>query len=277
MRVDAHQHFWRVDRGDYGWLTAESLPALYRDFLPEDLAPLIAAERVDKTVLVQAAPTVAETEFLLGIADATPFVAGVVGWVDLEAADAPARIAHLAGNPKLLGLRPMLQDLSDDAWILRPGLTPAWAAMKAHGLRFDVLIFPRHLAYAMRFLAQHSDLPAVIDHGATPFIARGEIEPWANDMREIGKNTPAFCKLSGLVTEAGSGWSVEKLKPYVDILIEAFGPRRLMWGSDWPVLTLAGSYESWCAAARQLTAHLTADERNQIFGDTAARFYGIAP
>lgn len=275
MRIDAHHHFWRPTRGDYGWLTAESTPALYRDYLPADLAPLLERCGIERTVLVQAAPTLAETEFLLGIADTTPFVAGVVGWADFEAPDAADRIARLAQHRKLVGLRPMLQDLPDERWILKPELAPAFNALTAADLRFDVLVFPRHLPHVLRFLAENGDLRAVIDHGAKPYIARGEIEPWAGWMRRLGRETRVACKLSGLLTEAGAHTRPDALKPYVDVLLDAFGPQRLMWGSDWPVLTLAGDYTNWFAMAEALTAGLTAAEKAAVFGGTAARFYGL--
>jgi len=275
MKIDAHQHFWRVDRGDYGWLTAEGVPALYRDYMPADLVPLLKRNSVGRTILVQAAQTIGETEFLLDVADANHFVAGVVGWVDFEAPNAAGTIARLARNKKLVGLRPMLQDLPDDEWILRPGVKPVFAALKRSGLRYDVLIFPRHLPHVFRFFQDQHDLPAVIDHGAKPGIARGEIEPWATWMRRFGQETQVFCKLSGLLTEAGERTTATALRPYVDVMLDAFGPKRLMWGSDWPVLTLAGDYDGWSAMAEALTAHLTADERQAIFGRTAARFYGL--
>lgn len=275
MKIDAHHHFWRTARGDYGWLTAERVPALYRDYMPADLAPLLKRCGIGKTVLVQAAQTVAETEFLLEIADTTPFVAGVVGWADFEAPDAALEIARLAQHPRLVGLRPMLQDLPDDAWILKPEIKPAFAALKAAGLRYDVLIFPRHLPHVCRFLADNADLRAVIDHGAKPYIARGEIEPWAGWMRRLGRETDVACKLSGLLTEAGARATPDALKPYVDVLLGAFGPQRLMWGSDWPVLTLAGDYTGWHEMAEALTVGLSADEKAAVFGGTAARFYGL--
>ncbi len=275
MKIDSHHHFWRVDRGDYGWLTAESFPTLYRDYMPADLEPLMRRCGIEKTVLVQGAQTIAETEFLLGIADATPFVAGVVGWADFETDDAAEQITRLARHRKLLSLRPMLQDLPDDAWILGPGIRPAFNALKRAGLRYDVLIFPRHLPHVFKFFEDQGDLAAVIDHGAKPYIARGEIEPWATWMRRFAKETNVTCKLSGLLTEAGERATKDALKPYVDVLLEAFGPDRLMWGSDWPVLTLAGDYVGWFEMAEALTDHLPASGKDAIFGGTAARFYGL--
>ena len=240
MRIDAHQHFWRVDRGDYRWLTAADHPLICRDFGPDDLRPLLAEAGVDRTILVQAAPTVEETRFLLDIAADTDFVAGVVGWVDLEAPDATATIEALVARGGLLGLRPMLQDLPDDDWILRPSLSPALDAMAAAGLRFDALVKPRHLSALIRFLDRRPDLPVVIDHGAKPDIAGAELRSWASAIHDIARTTQTRCKLSGLVTEAGGGWTAETLKPFVDVLLEAFGPTRLMWGSDWPVVNEAG-------------------------------------
>lgn len=275
-RVDAHHHLWSLARGDYGWLTQKDFPAIYRDFAPADLAPYLKQGAIAKTVLVQAAPTVAETEFLLQIAKKESFVAGVVGWVDFAAKDAPDTIARLAGDEKLVSLRPMLQDLAQDDWILRKDLAPAIAALKANGLCLDILIVPRHLPIVARFFAAHPDLPMVIDHGAKPYIARREVEPWKSQMAAIARDFPnVCCKLSGLVTEAGPDWTIEDLKPYVGVLIEAFGPKRLMWGSDWPVLNLAGTYPQWLAIAEALTAHLDAGDRAEIFGGSAARFYGL--
>ncbi len=275
MRIDAHQHFWRPSRGDYGWLTPEAHPAICRKFLPPDLRPLLEDAGVEATVLVQAAPTVAETDYLLSLADETPFVAGVVGWADLEAADAPARIEALAQKPKLLGLRPMLQDLEDDGWIARPSVAPALDAIEAAGFRFDALVTPRHLPHLARCLAARPDLKVVIDHGAKPDIAAGALDDWAQQLRAIAADTAAYCKFSGLVTEAGGKWTEEDLKPYVDVLLAAFGPARLMWGSDWPVVNEAGGYAAWHSAAWALTEGCSRTERDLIFGGAAQAFYGI--
>ncbi len=275
MRVDAHQHFWRVSRGDYGWLTAEATPRLYRDYLPDDLAPLLGQGRIDRTVLVQAAETVAETEFLLGLAEVTPFVGGVVGWVDFADPGAPDEIARLAGDPCLKGLRPMLQDLADADWILREDVQPAIRATAAHDLTFDALIKPPQLPAIRRLLERHPELRVAVDHGAKPQIAAGGTDGWAEHMRAIGRDSAALCKLSGLATEAAPGWTAETLRPYVDVLLEAFGPERLMFGSDWPVLTENGDYVGWLAAAATLTAELSEADRAQVFGGTAARFYGL--
>jgi L-fuconolactonase len=276
MRIDAHQHFWRLSRGDYGWLTPAAFPALCRDFRPADLAPLLEDAGIARTVLVQAAPTVAETRFLLEVAAVAPFVGGVVGWADLEAADAARVIEGLARDARLVGLRPMLQDLDDDAWMLRPSLAPALDAMQAAGLRLDALVAPRHLPHLARFLDRRPSLAVVIDHGAKPEIARGDLAGWEAAIRVIARETAACCKLSGLVTEARPGWTAEDLRPCVDVLLDAFGPARLMWGSDWPVVDLAGGYAAWRSAAEALTAGCSAADRGLIFGETAAAFYGLA-
>jgi L-fuconolactonase len=276
MRVDSHQHFWQIVRGDYGWLNAADHPKIARDYLPHDLAPLLAAGNIDRTILVQAAPTEAETDFLLELANAAPFVAGVVGWIDFDAAEAADKIAQLASNSRIVGLRPMIQDIPDSGWILRRQLAPALAAMQANELCFDALVTPRHLSALVEFLERYEGLSVVIDHGAKPDIASVVPDVWSASMRRIGRKSRALCKLSGLATEAGPSWSVQALKPYVDVLLECFGPSRLMWGSDWPVLNEVGDYGGWLSAAETLTEQLSSTEREQIFGRTAATFYGIA-
>jgi len=274
MRIDAHQHFWRLARGDYGWLTAD-LAAIHRDYEPADLAPLLKAARIDRTVLVQAAPSHAETEFLLHLAETADFVAGVVGWTDFEAEDAAHRIAALAAREKLVGLRPMIQDIPDPRWMLNEATRPAIEAMAEEGLTFDALVMPRHLPILGEFAARHPGLDIVIDHAAKPDIAAGAFDVWARDMRALAAQTRLVCKLSGLATEAAPGWSTETLRPYVEVLIEAFGADRLMWGSDWPVLNLNGDYAAWLNAAETLLAGLSEAEREAIFGGTANVFYGL--
>ena len=272
--IDAHQHFWSLRRGDYGWLTPQS-GSIYRDFEPRDLAPLLREAGIERTVLVQAAPTEAETRYLLDIAAATPFVAGVVGWVDLAAPNAPDRLALLAGNRLLRGVRPMLQDLPDPQWILRADLRPALTALEDLGLRFDALVKPRHLRPLLTFLERNPDLPVVIDHGAKPSLRSGSLETWRRDIRDIARTTSACCKLSGLVTEADADWHTEDLLESVSHLLDCFGPDRLMWGSDWPVVELAGGYRRWHQAADACLSSLSAEERERVFGANAARFYGL--
>jgi L-fuconolactonase len=276
-RIDAHQHFWRLGRGDYGWLTPALAP-IYRDFEPTDLAPLLARTGIDGTILVQAAPTVAETRFLLELAAATPFVAGVVGWAPLDAPDAADVVAELAGDPRLRGLRPMLHDLPDVDWMLRPALAAGLRAMAALDLTFDALVRPIHLPNLRRLLARHPDLRVVIDHGAKPDIAggpHGPWAPWADDMAHLARDTRAWVKLSGLVTEDGSAWSVERLRPYVDHLLHHFGPDRMIFGSDWPVVTLRAGYGEWLAAAEALLGGLERSARDQVLGLNAIACYRL--
>lgn len=272
MMIDAHQHFWSLARGDYGWLTP-ALGAIHRDFGPADLAPLLARHGIARTILVQAAPTEAETEFLLTIARAEAMVAGVVGWTDFAATDAPAAIGRLAANPLLVGLRPMVQDIADDDWLLRPSLAPAFAALIGHRLVFDALVLPRHLSRLYTVAQLHPDLSIVIDHMAKPPIAEGRLDPWRADMAALAALPNVCCKLSGIVTEAGPDWTVARLQPFVAHALALFGPRRIIWGSDWPVATLAASYDDWIAATGSLLAGLSPDERAAVGGGNAARIY----
>lgn len=274
MRIDAHQHFWQLGRGDYDWLTPE-LGLIYRDFTPDDLRPILRRHKVDATVLVQAAPTISETEFMLAVAQRTDFVAGVVGWADLEAPDAAAVIGRLAARPRLVGLRPMIQDIPDREWMLRPTLAPAIAEMQRRDLRFDALLKPPHLAPFLQFLRRYPGLSIVVDHGAKPEIRKGRFDDWAPSMREIARDERVHCKLSGLATEADSDWKLDDLRRYIDHLLACFGPRRLMWGSDWPVVNLAGGYDRWMEASVACLGALGAAEQAAIFGGTAARFYGV--
>ena len=275
MRIDAHQHYWQIDRGDYTWLAADDVSAIRRDFLPSELTPELKHSGIDATILVQCAETQAETQFLLALAQKTPSIAGVVGWVDFTAQNVAEHIQQLAENEYLVGLRPMLQDLPDDDWILNRVNPDAFAAMTELDLKFDALIFPRHLSVLHEFLDRYPKLGVVIDHCAKPQIAAGQFEQWAKDLRLIADTSNAHCKISGLVTEAGVDWSSENLRPYVDLVLEAFGPSRLMWGSDWPVLNLASSYREWYGVAQMLTTGLTEADLADVFGGVAARFYGI--
>ncbi|MDH2431735.1 amidohydrolase family protein [Pokkaliibacter sp. MBI-7] len=272
IRVDAHQHFWQIGRGDYGWLTPE-LEVLYRDYVPEDLLPLLAQQQIDATILVQAAPTLAETEYLLRLAEQHTQIAGVVGWVDFASPGAVADIQRLARHPKLVGLRPMLQDIADTDWMLRAELHPAYEAMTEAGLVFDALVTPRHLPSLLQLLRRYPELRVVIDHAAKPQIRDAAFQPWAEQMAQLAAETQACCKLSGLVTEAGERWSVADLQPYVDHLLQTFGSERLLWGSDWPVCLLAADYAQWRQASEQLLEGV--EDTDGIFGLNAARVYGV--
>lgn len=274
--IDAHFHCWQLARGDYGWLTPALAP-IYRDVAVADWQAQSAPHGITGGVLVQAAPTEAETQFLLAQADANPAVLGVVGWVDMLAADAPARIEKLASHPRLKGLRPMLQDITDAEWILQPTVTPALRAMADCGLVFDALVKSVHLPHILTLAARHPGLRMVIDHCAKPDIAAGEWQPWADGMARIANETQALCKLSGLMTEAGPHPQPGAVQRWGEHVLNSFGADRVVWGSDWPVLELAGSYAQWCSEAHQLLAGL--DEKGQaaVMGENAVRLYRLDP
>jgi L-fucono-1,5-lactonase len=272
MRIDAHHHLWTLARGDYGWLTPALAP-IYRDFRLPDLAPHLSAAGIAGTILVQAAPTEAETMFLLDIAESAELVRGVVGWTDFDAADGVARIDALAARNLLVGLRPMVQDIGDDDWLLGPALAPQLAAMARNRLVFDALVLPRHLPKLLQVIGRHPDLTFVLDHCGKPRLAAGEIATWQRDIALLAEHRNIVCKLSGLVTEAAPDWQIADLRQATDHVLACFGPRRLLWGSDWPVVDLAGGYARWFAAAEALLADLSADEKADIFGGNAARIY----
>jgi L-fucono-1,5-lactonase len=272
MRIDAHHHLWTLARGDYGWLTPDLAP-IDRDFSLADLTPHLSAAAIDGTILVQAAPTEAETIFLLDIADSANLVRGVVGWADFDAADGETRIDALAERKLLVGLRPMVQDIPDDDWLLRPNLTILLAAMARHDLIFDALVLPRHLPRLLQVVDHHPDLQFVLDHCAKPQLSTGEIATWRRDIALLAERPNIVCKLSGLATEATPSWQIVDLRPAVDHVLGCFGPQRLLWGSDWPVVNLAGGYEKWFAATESLLADLSANEREAIFGGNATHTY----
>ncbi|MBP2551709.1 L-fuconolactonase [Neorhizobium galegae] len=273
--LDSHQHFWKVERSDYGWLTPE-LGSIYRDFLPGDLTREMRRAGITRTILVQAAETEAETDFLLEIARETDFVAGVVGWIDMEAEDFAARLARYRQNPKFVGLRPMLQGLDDDAYILRPKVLDSLKAVADSGLTFDILTFTRHLPHVVAALKTVPGLKAVVDHISKPEIATGTLDPWRGHMEEIAAFANVSCKVSGMVTEASASWQLEDFRPYVDHVVRCFGPDRLMFGSDWPVCTLAASYAEVANLARTLlSSHFGPEDLHGIFEKNAALFYGV--
>ncbi|WBV44985.1 amidohydrolase [Pseudoroseomonas cervicalis] len=271
-RVDAHHHIWDLSRPGYRWIAADS--PLRRNVALDELRPLLGP--VTATLLVQADDSEAETEYMLCQArESGGLVRGVVGWADLAAPDAPARIAALAREPLLKGLRPMLQDIAERDWILREQVAPGLHAMQRAGLRLDLLVLPHHLPLLPELVARHPDLPMVIDHAAKPPIRAGRFEPWASDMARAAACPGLHCKLSGLLTEAPMGADADTLRPWVAHLLAVFGPQRLIWGSDWPVLELAAPYARWMALTEALLAHLPATQRDAILGGNARRFYGL--
>jgi L-fuconolactonase len=274
--LDAHHHLWKVSRGDYHWMTPD-MTVLARDYLIEDLQPHLRKSSVERTILVQAAQTEAETDFLLDLASGSDVIAGVTGWLDLADPGFPKRLAHYRRHPKFVAVRPMLQDLRDDAWILQPVVLRNLGHLATVGLPFEFLTFPRHLPHVLRALEETPGLHAVIDHLSKPPIASGEVEPWASLIRRVAEFPNVQCKLSGMVTEADhSRWSPESLAPYVHHVVEVFGVERLMFGSDWPVCRLAGEYGEVVNALRSiLSARLGPREIDQVFRRNAERFYGL--
>lgn len=272
--IDAHHHVWTIGQNDCQWPTPD-LTAIHSDFGFDDLKAAGASVDLRGSVLVQTQPSDRDTDWLLDIAADEPLVMAVVGWTDLGAPDAPDRIAALAARPKLRGLRPMLQGLDDDAWILRSAVEPALRAMIEHGLSFDALVFPRHLPHLLELARRWPALPIVIDHGAKPSIAAGVLDPWRADIAALAALSNVYCKLSGLLTEAGPGQPASALAPYVTHLVETFGRSRLMWGSDWPVLNLAGDYAGWHRLAEALSGLSNPEDLAALFGETARRFYRL--
>jgi L-fuconolactonase len=275
--IDAHQHFWRIGQNDCVW-PGPDLGAIHRDFEPAELQALATAAGVEGTVLVQSQESDRDTDYLLGLADATPWVKAVVGWVDMALPEAPARIAALAGRPKFRGVRPMLQGLAEVDWILRAELEPAVTALVAHRLSFDALVQVRHLPALARFARRFPSLAIVIDHAAKPDIAGDGHADWRAALAPFAGLANVSCKLSGLLTEAAAGQGAEALAPYVADLLALFGPQRLMWGSDWPVLNLASDYAAWLAMAQDLVRQSVVgsagdDALAAIFGRTAQSFY----
>ena len=273
--IDAHVHVWSLARGDYGWLTAE-LASIHRDFTLAELEPMRTRAGVTTVILVQAAPTLAETHYLLDVAARSDgVVRGVVGWVDCAAADAIPTLTRLARNPLFKAVRPMLQDLADPSWILRDDVGRTLAALPRIGVRFEALVTSAQLPALLQVLERHPDLAVVVDHAAKPAIAAGTWAPWAEQMRLLAAHSRVRCKLSGLVTEAGARWNIDQLRPYVEHLRECFTAQRLIWGSDWPVVNLAATYQAWYAATVALTADWTQVEREALMGGSARRFYGL--
>jgi L-fuconolactonase len=274
--LDAHQHFWRLDRGDYHWMSP-ALGPIYRDFGPEDLAPLMAKAGISQTIVVQAAESEAETDWLLDLAARCDFVAGVVGWLDMTAPDFAARLDHYAAEPLWLGLRPMLQD-HDPALIASPGFRAALAEVARRRVPFDILTLPRHLPGFLDALQAAPDLHGVIDHISKPEMTEPGLGQWGADITRLAAHPGLMCKISGLVTEAGADWSAARIRPFVQHAARAFGPERLIFGSDWPVCTLAASHAAVVDLARSLLGALYGpEEMAAIFAGNARRFYRLPP
>lgn len=274
MRIDAHHHFWRYTPAEYGWID-DAMASIRRDFLPADLAPAIAAAGIDSVISVQARQAIAETEFLLEQAAAHPWIAGVVGWVPLADSGVAGILAPLAANPRLKGVRHVLQ-AEPDVYMDRPDFNAGLAQLPALNLTYDILIYHAQLPAAIRLVDRHPHLIFILDHIAKPAICTGELQPWARDLAELGRRPNVFCKLSGVVTEADfKTWTWEQILPYLETALEAFTPSRLMFGSDWPVCRVATTYGDWVRTIERLASALSVNERQAIFHDAAARAYRL--
>jgi L-fuconolactonase len=275
MRVDSHQHFWRYDAAEHAWID-ESLSALRRDFLPPDAKREIDAAGFDGCVAVQARQTLEETRWLLDLADRYTFIAGVVGWVDLQHSDVRKRLDELAKGRKLVGIRHIVQSEPDDRFLLRPAFCRGIEALAEFGLTYDILIYPRHLRVAAEFVARFDRQPFVIDHMAKPEIRNGEIRLWEHGIRRLAEFPNVLCKLSGLVTEADwTRWTPTEIEPYLDVVFDCFGAGRLMIGSDWPVCTVAADYQRTMAVVTDYLARRPASERDAVLGGNAMKFWKL--
>ncbi|TXK85077.1 amidohydrolase family protein [Paenibacillus sp. N3.4] len=275
MRIDAHQHYWLTERGDYGWLTPEQ-GILFADYMPNQLRDDLKRHSFERTIVVQAAPTIEETEFLLALYEEYESIAGVVGWADLDSPLFGEQYAHLRKHKGFVGFRPMLQDL-EDSWILRPQVMNNLKLVVEDDFPLDLQLRPRHLPYVLEVLRSFPTLRAVVDHAAKPFVAERVIEPWKTLLAELAAYPHIMCKLSGLVTEANQpSWRWEDLVPYVHAVIDMFGTDRIMFGSDWPVCLTTCSYDEVYHALRNaLPVHLPEKAVSALFGENAARFYQI--
>jgi L-fuconolactonase len=277
MIIDAHQHFWQLSQPfDYAWLNAEPLAPIRRDYLPVDLEPQLRRAGVDRTVLVQTQHNLAENRWALGLAEQHDFIAGVVGWVDLASEQCEDQLLEFREHPRFVGVRHITQDEPDDDFIVRPDVLRGLRVLQRHGVPFDLLFYVKHLQHAATLARELPDLPLVIDHLAKPRIREQVVDGWLEPLRAAARFPNVYCKLSGMVTEADwRNWKPADLRPYVESALDAFGPERLMFGSDWPVCELAGTYDQVHAALVEALGRLSDSECRAIFGETASRFYGL--
>lgn len=275
--VDSHQHFWQHSMPfDYSWQETDELAPIRRDFLPDDLAPLIRSAGVDRTVFVQTQHDVAENRWVLELSEQHAFIAGVVGWVDLSSEQCEEQLLEFKDHPKFVGIRHVTQDEPDDDFIVRPEVIRGLKVLQKHGVPFDLLFYVKHLKHAATLARELPELHMVIDHLAKPCIKDGATEGWIDNLQSAAQFPNVFCKLSGMVTEADwEHWKPADLKPYVETAIQSFGPERCMFGSDWPVCELAGTYEQVHTALVEVLGPISQSERDAIFGKTATAFYGL--
>lgn len=273
FKLDAHQHFWKYSDAEYGWIDD---PVLRRDFLPDDLHKELRGAGIDGSISVQARQTLAETEWLISLAERYAFLKAVVGWVPLTSPSAESEIAKFSSRKKLKAVRHVVQDEPDDRYILRDDFNAGVALLDKHGLAYDILIFDKHLPYAIQFVDRHPQQRFVLDHIAKPRIRDGEVLPWRDNLREMAKRPNVWCKISGLVTEADhKHWTEAQLRFYIDTAIDAFSPKRVMFGSDWPVCLSATTYATWTALVHRAISHFSPTEQASIFGGAASEAYRI--
>jgi L-fuconolactonase len=275
MSIDSHQHFWRYDAVQYPWIQAGT--PLQRDWLPADWRSAAAPVGVTGSVAVQARQSTEESDWLLSLADANPSIQGVVGWVDLRSACVENDLARLAAHPKFVGVRHVVQEEPDSQFMLQPLFLEGISRLKQFNLTYDFLVYPKQLPAALAVARQFPEQPFVVDHIAKPLIRSGLLKPWREDMKALGKCPNVLCKVSGLVTEAKNpGWAQGDFRSYLDIVTEAFGAERLMFGSDWPVCLLAASYPEVHAIVADYFRQFSAEAQEKFFGQTATQFYGLA-
>jgi len=276
MKIDTHQHFWAYNAREFGWM-GPGMEILKRDYLPPDLAPLLMSARIDGTVAVQARQCLEESRWLLELADQYAFIKGVVGWVDLCSTQADEELSTHARHRKFRGVRHILHDEPDDRFMLREDFVRGLGCLAKHKLTYDLLLFPRHLPVACELVKRFPNQPFVVDHLAKPLIKARVLSPWEADIRRLATLPNVFCKVSGMVTEAGwQHWRPADFTPYLDVIFECFGPKRVMAGSDWPVCTLAGNYSQVMRVPADYLGKLSTDEQADVWGENAQRFYGIA-
>jgi len=275
MKIDSHHHFWRYTPSEFGWID-QSMQTIARDFLPGDLSVEIQAAGIDQAISVQARQTMEETQFLLQCAADNEFIAGVVGWAPLAERSLRTTLDELADNPKLKGIRHVVQDEPDDQFILGEAFNAGVSLLKEYELAYDILIFERQLQPSVEFVDRHPNQVFVLDHIAKPKVSEGTLQPWGKLLKQLAERENVYCKWSGVVTEADwQGWNLETLRPYFDLTLEAFGPNRMMFGSDWPVCLLATEYRRWLNASSQLTASLSPTEQQMFYGGTATKAYSL--
>jgi L-fuconolactonase len=274
MTIDSHQHFWTFDPIRDSWITDE-MSVIQKDFYPENLQSVLQANDIDACVAVQADQSLAETRFLLDLANKNDFIKAVVGWIDLQANDIDEQLSEWKSEKKLAGFRHILQAEPELTYMLRPNFMRGVGALAKHGFTYDILIFPKHLPVVQKFVAHFPDQPFVLDHIAKPYIKTGLIDEWKKNIKTLAKLENIQCKVSGIITEADwKNWTYEQIKPYLDVVFDAFGTDRIMFGSDWPVCLVAGEYAQVNGIIKTYTKDFSASEKTKIFGENAANFYG---